>query len=84
MNRWNPLEDSHNRRVLLGVALGLCVLATGWAAPDDEAQPQSPLKDVPANTWTRVLEAKTGGREQPVFVYAGKIRRFVSAAGMQY
>lgn len=82
----NLIADSHNRRVLLGVALGLWVLVTGWASPGDEAQhfSQSPLKDASANTWTRVLEAKTGGREQPVFVYAGKIKRFVAAAGMQH
>ena len=35
------------------------------------------VKDVPANTWVKVLEAKTGGREQPVFVYAAQDPRFV-------
>ena len=41
------------------------------------------LDDIPPNTWVKVLEAETGGREQPIFVYAEKIKRFVMATGMQ-
>jgi RNA polymerase sigma factor (sigma-70 family) len=42
------------------------------------------LKSAPANTWVKVLEAKSGGRDQPVFVYASKLNRFVAATGMQH
>jgi hypothetical protein len=75
----------HIRRACTAGALG-CLLAAGfgWAMLRVTAQGDAPLKDAPVNTWTKVLDAKTGGREQPVFVYAGKIRRFVSAAGMQH
>jgi len=42
------------------------------------------LKDAPPNTWVNVLAAKTGGRDQPIFVYATKLGKFVAAAGMQH
>jgi RNA polymerase sigma factor (sigma-70 family) len=42
------------------------------------------LKSAPPNTWVKVLEAKSGGRDQPVFVYASKLKRFIAAAGMQH
>jgi len=45
--------------------------------------PAADLDDVAPNTWVKVLEAETGGREQPIFVYAEKISRFVMATGMQ-
>jgi len=50
------------------------------------AEPSLPakLKGAPANTWVKVLETKSGGRDQPVFVYASKLGRFISAAGMQH
>lgn len=64
------------------------ILALETAALGGEAQPvvQAPLslKEAPVNTWVKVLEASSGGREQPVFVYAPGIRRLVTAAGMQH
>lgn len=67
----------------------LClILPFGMAIRGNERQPdvQPPvsLKDTPANTWVKVVESNSGGREQPVFVYAPRIKRFVTAAGMQH
>ncbi|MBL8797878.1 MAG: hypothetical protein JNM56_28530 [Planctomycetia bacterium] len=78
-----------NSKVAAGrlLLLGGWLLAAGaiaWRVLAADAPPADPLKDVAANTWTRLVEGKTGGREQPVFVYAPKIRRFVAAAGMQH
>jgi len=42
------------------------------------------LKDAPANTWVKILEMKTGAREQPVFVWASKAGKFVAATGVQH
>jgi hypothetical protein len=64
----------------------LCLLSIGMLAGSVRADEQASAHALAAaapNTWVRILEAKTGGREQPVFVYAAKIRRFVMAAGMQ-
>ena len=57
-----------------GILLFLIISASALAAD---------LDDVPPNTWVKVLDAETGGREQPIFVYAEKIKRFVMATGMQ-
>ncbi|KKL80623.1 hypothetical protein LCGC14_2002920, partial [marine sediment metagenome] len=65
-------------------SLILCLLPA-VAAGADEAKPNlDAIKAAPANTWVKILQAKTGGRDQPMFVYASKIKRFVSAAGMQH
>jgi len=32
--------------------------------------PAAGLAELPPNTWVKLLEAETGAREQPVFVYA--------------
>jgi hypothetical protein len=65
--------------VALLANLGLAGQAKAAAAEAPAA-----LKDAPANTWVKVLEAKTGAREQPVFVYASKAGKFVAATGMQH
>ena len=41
------------------------------------------LKEAPVNTWARIAWSPTGGREQPVFVYAPNLNRFVMASGIQ-
>ena len=41
------------------------------------------LADAPANTWVKALVEKTGGRDQPAFVYVPAIGRFGMLAGMQ-
>jgi len=41
------------------------------------------LTEAPANTWVKILTEKTGGREQPLFVYVPTIRKFVMATGIQ-
>ena len=41
------------------------------------------LKAAPANAWIKIHEAETGRREQPIFVYAHVIKKFVLATGMQ-
>ncbi len=72
----------------LGRALPACALLSCllFATDASAGEPASPprLKDAAPNTWVKVLQAKTGGREQPIFVYVSKIKRFVAAAGMQH
>lgn len=41
------------------------------------------LANAPANTWVKLIESKTGGRQQPLFVYASGIKRFILASGNQ-
>lgn len=53
------------------------------AAPTPAVEPVVALADVGANTWARVAYSTTGWREQPVFVYAPAVKRFVMAAGLQ-
>lgn len=71
-----------NLRTLLIVAS----LAAGlWAADGDAPERVTPdLKTAPANTWIPVLSAKSGKRDQPIFVYAPKVDRFIAAAGEQW
>jgi RNA polymerase sigma factor (sigma-70 family) len=57
-------------------------LAAAAAEPPAPALPAA-LKDAPANTWVKVLEMKTGAREQPAFVWASKAGKFVAATGQQ-
>lgn len=61
---------------------GWLVFAMVMAAPAAE-QPVVNLKDAPPNTWVPIGRWPTGWRDQPVFVYAANIRRFVMAAGYQ-
>ncbi len=60
--------------------LGALTAARAWEA---EQNPDA-LAEAPVNTWARVVQAETGGRDQPIFVYAPEIERFVAAAGMQH
>jgi hypothetical protein len=39
------------------------------------------LAKAPANTWVKIHQAKTGAREQPIFVWASKAGKFVLSAG---
>ncbi|MHC4914982.1 MAG: sigma-70 family RNA polymerase sigma factor, partial [Planctomycetota bacterium] len=64
-------------------AAGGGLAAQRLLAAEAPALPET-LKSAPPNTWVKVLEAKSGGRDQPVFVYASKLGRFVAAAGMQH
>jgi len=75
--KWRlPLVTCHLPAVTcLGV---LVLLACGVRAAETPL-----LKDAPPNTWVKVLETKTGWREQPLFVYAGNIKKFVMATGIQ-
>lgn len=60
----------------------LACLAAGVQA--GERIPTHVLAGAAPNTWVKIIQAETGGREQPVFVYASQIKRFVLAAGMQH
>jgi len=67
-------------------AVGVLVLSSAlaaFAAAGEPAAAPAALKDAPANTWVKVLEMKTGAREQPLFVYAANIKKFILATGMQ-
>ena len=62
------------------------MLVTAAALSGVRAAPAVPvvsLKDAPANTWVRIAWSATGWRDQPIFVYAAGIRRFVMASGHQ-
>jgi len=74
------------------IAMTISLLMTGvlWTASVAVAQPAAAtaapvaaIADAPANTWVKVQETETGGREQPAFLYAPNIRKFVLATGMQ-
>jgi hypothetical protein len=73
-----------NLSVLFGLGCG-AVLAAGMAMAQAPAVPATgvSLADAPLNTWVKLEETKTGGRVQPVFLYAGGIKKFILAAGMQ-
>lgn len=53
------------------------------AVAEDALAACGELQSAPANTWVKILQTETGGRDQPAFVYAGKLGRFVIATGMQ-
>ena len=57
-------------------------VAVQAATPGSTPQVVS-LKDAPVNAWVRIAQSKTGWRDQPIFVYAGSIKRFVMASGYQ-
>jgi Galactose oxidase, central domain len=66
------------------IAVIFC-LSTFTSAPAAETvTTATSLKNAPANTWVKILSAQTGKREQPVFVYATKLKRFIAATGMQH
>jgi galactose oxidase-like protein len=70
------------KNIVAVAAMALMLAGAAWAA-DAPSGPET-LKAAPVNTWTRVLSAKSGGRDQPIFVYASKLGKFVAAAGMQH
>ncbi|MCG3178013.1 MAG: hypothetical protein BIFFINMI_00336 [Phycisphaerae bacterium] len=70
-------------RILSTTVLTL-LLAGSTIAADEQPPAAGPsLKDAPANAWVKLDQAKTGRREQPIFVYVPTIKRFVAAAGIQ-
>jgi hypothetical protein len=69
------------RRVVPGLVLVMLALGPADAAPAGEQA--GSLQEAPVNTWVKVLQTPTGGRESPLFVYVPTIRRFVTACGMQ-
>lgn len=65
--------------------LAVTLLCLSTIANAGEASPQAEsLAKAAPNTWVKVLAAKSGGRHQPIFVYAPKAGRFVIASGMQH
>ena len=64
-------------RLMIGLSIVL------WLGSPLAAGEPSALKDAPANTWVKLTESKTGGRAQPLFLYASGIKRFVLAGGTQ-
>ncbi len=63
------------------VGVALATAFTLFGAESDSVV--ADLSAAPPNTWVKIHEAETGGREQPIFVYADNIRKFVLATGMQ-
>ena len=61
--------------------------AAGEPSADAGAQHAAPLpavlKDAAPNTWVKLVESKTGAREQPAFVWASRAGKFVAAVGQQ-
>ena len=66
-------------------ALAATFALAALAAPDDSpaAAPADLLKASPANTWVKIVQTRTGSREQPIFVYAANLKKFVMASGIQ-
>ncbi len=64
-------------RLMIGISIAL------WLGSPLTAAEPSALKDAPANAWVKLAESKTGGRKQPLFVYASGIKRFVLTGGTQ-
>ena len=71
-------------RHLSEVCCMLALVAAAAVAQAGEGPSPEALKAAAPNTWVKVLAAKTGGRDQPIFVYAAKLKKFVAAAGMQH
>lgn len=78
MNGLYTLEQVATR-----MSLSLLLLAGAVAGAAETGPLPATLQNAPVNRWVKVVEMKTGAREQPVFVYAAKAGRFVAAAGMQ-
>lgn len=53
--------------VILAVGVALAGI-TGASGTETNASPDA-RKAAPVNTWVKVCESKTGGRELPLFVY---------------
>ena len=70
------------RRGALGA--GVLILASACVGVAEPAMFPEVLKTAPSNTWVKVLEMKTGGREQPIFVYAAQAKKFVLATGIPH
>ena len=75
---------------IAGALLAAVTIAAGgrFAVAEQPAakavKPLEKLKNAPANTWLKLIESKSGERDQPVFVYASGLDRFISAAGLQH
>jgi hypothetical protein len=68
------------RVLCIAMMIAICTRSRA-AAP--KLEPVADLKDAAPNTWTRIVHSPTGWRNQPIFVYAGGIKRFIMAAGIQ-
>ncbi len=74
-------EDS---RPLLrwSAVLAACFLGAAVSTAAPAAEPAG-LANAQPNTWVKLVDSKTGGRQQPLFLYASGIKRFVLAGGSQ-
>jgi hypothetical protein len=68
--------------LLRAAAAAVCVSVPAFAA-ESVSGPEA-LEAASPNTWVKVVSAKTGGRDQPAFIYASKLGKFVVVAGMQH
>ncbi len=57
--------------VLTGAGIGYAQSATNPVTQNVS------LTDAPANTWVKVCETPTGGRDLPLFLYEPTIKKFV-------
>jgi len=79
------------RRAAVVTAMAVALAGWGgarrWQAAGQQRKRPAPavvaLRDAAPNTWARIAHSDTGRRPQPVFVYAGQIKRFVMASGQQ-
>ncbi|MFW6158105.1 MAG: kelch repeat-containing protein [Planctomycetota bacterium] len=78
------MRSPNRSQSLLVICLALALPVPTVLAADAEGPRPEALENAPPNQWVNVLAAKTGKRDQPIFVYASKIDRFVAAAGMQH
>jgi galactose oxidase-like protein len=71
--------------LLVAVVALLLPGGSGWAQAKEapKAKPVVALKDAPANTWVAISREKTGRRSLPIFLYAGNIKKFIMASGIQ-
>ncbi len=78
------------RMKLVAVALTTAAAVASVAAmtltaaePGVRPAPKSPkLKSAPANTWVKLAEEKSGGRDTPLFCYAPNVGKFILAGGV--
>ncbi len=69
--------------LVFSLLISSLLTASNCAHAESPAPMPAALSSAPANTWVKVLELKTGERDQPVFVFASKFGKFVAAAGNQ-
>jgi len=78
--RW-PSSTARGRLAAVFMAMA-CGLAGASSAQAEEGAPgDSRLKGVPANTWVRLGEEPSGGRDMPILYYAPALGRFVLSGG---